>query len=260
MQLIRMQLSTWTEFALECVDCLSAGFTRIEHGGVDVVLLDLNLPDSSGLDTFIDLHSRAPNIPIVVLTSTDDESLAAKAVGLGAQDYLVKGKDGSGLLGRSLRYAIERNQLQVELELARKKHEHEKELRLLQLALPTSSNPVTAESLGHLTLRQTDSALFLKFVEEYGTVIDLALEQRTLKVDHDLRNRLCTMADQMGIRDCSPRDVIEIYSSAVKSKSTGLPSKVHACNEEARMILVELMGRLCSHYRMHSIGTGSTPH
>ncbi len=93
---------------LEHVDRLSAGIERLTNGKVDIVILDLGLPDSQGLDTFIKVHNSVPQIPIVILSGLTDEALAAKAVREGAQDYLTKGYVDSNLLGRSLRYAIER--------------------------------------------------------------------------------------------------------------------------------------------------------
>jgi len=74
----------------------------------DVVLLDLGLPDSHGLDTLVVMRAQAPGVPIVVLTGFQDEALAVEALKRGAQDYLVKGQVDSKLLGRSMRYAIVR--------------------------------------------------------------------------------------------------------------------------------------------------------
>ncbi|MGD0007872.1 MAG: response regulator [Terriglobia bacterium] len=74
----------------------------------DVVLLDLGLPDSHGLDTLVVTRAQAPGVPIVVLTGFQDEALAVEALKGGAQDYLVKGQVDSNLLGRSMRYAIVR--------------------------------------------------------------------------------------------------------------------------------------------------------
>ncbi len=102
-------------FPLEHVDRLADGLDRLEGGGIDVVVLDLDLPDSFGLETFLALHRRAPEIPVLVLTGLDDETVAVGAVRQGAQDYLVKGDFGGHLLVRAIRYAIERNQLQQSL-------------------------------------------------------------------------------------------------------------------------------------------------
>ena len=100
---------------LEHVDRLADGISRMDEGGIDAVLLDLDLPDSFGIDTFLSVHRRAPEIPVVVLTGLDDETVAVGAVRQGAQDYLVKGDFGGQLLVRAIRYAIERNQLQQSL-------------------------------------------------------------------------------------------------------------------------------------------------
>jgi glutamate dehydrogenase (NAD(P)+) len=95
-------------FKVEATDQLQAGLDRVRQGGIDLVLLDLMLPDSHGFETFIHFHAEAPEIPVVVQTALDDLSLAARAVEGGAQDYLVKGQISGAQLTRSIRYALER--------------------------------------------------------------------------------------------------------------------------------------------------------
>jgi signal transduction histidine kinase len=77
----------------------------------DVAILDLLLPDSSGLTTFLTLHQVCPHLPVIVLTATDDHALAATAVRSGAQDYLIKGDVDAAALHRAVAYAIERSRL-----------------------------------------------------------------------------------------------------------------------------------------------------
>jgi two-component system, cell cycle response regulator len=96
---------------LEHVSELSSGLGRLSQGGIDAVLLDLVLPDSSGIVTFERTYAFAPDVPIVVLTSLDDEGLAIGTVQGGAQDYLVKGEVAPGTVVKSIRYAIERHRL-----------------------------------------------------------------------------------------------------------------------------------------------------
>ena len=103
-------------FNLEYAQWLSAGLARVIADDIDVILLDLSLPDSQGFNTFVKMHTQAPNIPILVLTGLDDADMAVKAVHEGAQDYLVKGGVDSQTLVRAIRYAIERQQMLVELE------------------------------------------------------------------------------------------------------------------------------------------------
>ncbi|MDG2385561.1 MAG: SpoIIE family protein phosphatase [Pirellulaceae bacterium] len=104
--------------AIRREDRLSTGLRQIDLGNVDVVLLDLNLPDSSGLDTFRAIHNRAVQTPIIVLSGQDDIDVAVAAVSQGAQDYLTKSEANRSTLARSVRYAIERfRRQQIEQEL-----------------------------------------------------------------------------------------------------------------------------------------------
>jgi len=95
-------------FDLETVALLEPGLNRLVEKKFDIVLTDLGLPDSRGFKTFEKVYAQARNTPVVVLTGLDDEEVAVKAIQSGAQDYLIKGKIGSDLLVRSIRYAIER--------------------------------------------------------------------------------------------------------------------------------------------------------
>ena len=98
---------------------LDEALQRLSAEPFDVILLDLSLPDSQGLETFITVHVYSPHVPIVVLTGLDDASTALNAVGGGAQDYLVKGHVDGQLLMRAIRYAIERQHLAEALEQSR---------------------------------------------------------------------------------------------------------------------------------------------
>jgi diguanylate cyclase (GGDEF)-like protein/PAS domain S-box-containing protein len=88
-------------------DTFAGGFDRAQRGEIDLILLDLDLPDSGNIDTLQAIKGTT-EVPIIVLTGTDDEKLALKAVQMGAQDYLMKGQVDARLLVRSIRYAIER--------------------------------------------------------------------------------------------------------------------------------------------------------
>ncbi|MGA9931623.1 MAG: hybrid sensor histidine kinase/response regulator [Terriglobales bacterium] len=105
---------------VDCVPRLADALVCLEADTPTLVLLDLNLPDSHGADTFRRIMQKAPNVPIVILSGQDDEALATKAVHMGVQDYLVKGDITSKQLERALRYAIERQGLMRALELTRK--------------------------------------------------------------------------------------------------------------------------------------------
>ncbi len=103
-------------YQIHHVDELRKGLDFLNSSGVDVVLLDLGLPDAQGLSAFEKVYAMSPDVPIIVLTSHDDDDLAMEAVHKGAQDYLVKGQIAGGLLQRSIRYAIERKRAAAELK------------------------------------------------------------------------------------------------------------------------------------------------
>jgi signal transduction histidine kinase len=99
---------------LEQVDRLAKALDRLQQGDVDIVLLDLSLPDSHGFDTFVRLERAGSRTPIVVLSGLDDEAMAIRAVREGAQDYLVKGQVDGKTLTRAIRYAVERKHAEDE--------------------------------------------------------------------------------------------------------------------------------------------------
>jgi signal transduction histidine kinase len=107
--------SSATKHTLDAVDRLNAGIERCDQGRVDVVLLDLGLPDSQGFATVATMHAAVPHVPIIVLTGLNDLELAVHAVREGAQDYLVKGTVTADTLERTMYYAIERKNLEEQL-------------------------------------------------------------------------------------------------------------------------------------------------
>lgn len=104
--------SEHTLFKLVRVPKLEEGLERLEESKFDIAILDLNLPDSDGLDTYVKVLSKHPEIPIIILTGLADEEVGIDAVKQGAQDYLVKGEFNGKLLVRSIHYAIERKRLE----------------------------------------------------------------------------------------------------------------------------------------------------
>ena len=109
--MLAVGLGTFYRYDVEVADRLAAACEAVGRRP-DVVLLDLGLPDCRGLETFRRLAARAPDIPIIVLTGSDDKAVAGEAVRLGAQDYLVKGFVDHELVDRAVRYALERHRRQ----------------------------------------------------------------------------------------------------------------------------------------------------
>lgn len=157
-RLIREALRDAGGWRVEVADRLSSALPRLTAGGIDVVLLDLSLPDVQGFDTFVRVHAAAPSLPVVVLTGLSDETLAIRAVQEGAQDYLVKGDVTPQMLNRSMHYAIERARSEAErLELLRREQvaraEAEAERARLQAILESAAHAVifVDAQTGHVT-------------------------------------------------------------------------------------------------------------
>jgi PAS domain S-box-containing protein len=112
-RLLRAMLKsgTATPFAIEHVDCLGAALEKLRLDGLDILLLDLSLPDSHGIETFEKVYATAPHVPILILTGLDDENTAVRAVNQGAQDFLVKGKFDGPALVRAMRHSLERKRI-----------------------------------------------------------------------------------------------------------------------------------------------------
>lgn len=121
-RLLREMFSKETagSFELSHLTHMHEAEARLKAGGVDIVLLDMGLPDGHGLDTLRRARAAAPDVVMIVLTGMEDEALAAAAMKEGAQDYLIKGQIENRALPRALRHAIERQRMQREADLMRK--------------------------------------------------------------------------------------------------------------------------------------------
>jgi Flp pilus assembly CpaE family ATPase len=111
-ELVQAWLSPRTdqiEFILNWTDTLAGGLKRLDQGGVDVILLDLGLPDSRGLKTFATARIHSPGVPIVILSGVDTESLALQMIQQGAQDYILKTACNEETLAKALQYAVGRS-------------------------------------------------------------------------------------------------------------------------------------------------------
>ena len=103
------------QFPLTHVGRLDAGIRCLSEATIDVILLDLSLPDSQGIETLIRMHGAAHGIPIVLMTGLEDDELGLHFIQAGAQDYLIKGQTSAPLLARALQYAVGRKRLEEEL-------------------------------------------------------------------------------------------------------------------------------------------------
>jgi signal transduction histidine kinase len=170
------------DFVLTHLLRLDEAEAHLAKGGVDIVLLDMGLPDGHGMDTVRRTHAAAPGVPIIVLTGLDDEVLAGEAMTQGAQDYMIKGQIESRALPRALRYAIERHQIQAESDLMRSRQMQMKdeffshvshELRSPLTAIRQFVTILTDRLAGDLSPEQDQYlAVVLRNVKQLQSMID----------------------------------------------------------------------------------------
>lgn len=112
-----LTMSSDMNYQLLLADCLASGLKQLSTELIDLILLDLGLPDSQGLDTLNKVLDITRQVPVVVLTGLDNETVGLQAVHYGAQDYLSKNQIQGPILGRTIRYAIERQQVKKQEQL-----------------------------------------------------------------------------------------------------------------------------------------------
>ncbi len=248
------------QFVLTQVDTLADGLALLKQRSFDAMLLDLSLPDSQGLHTLERTLEQAPGIPVIVLTMLNDENLGIRAVQIGAQDYLLKGRSDHELLVRSVRYAIERQRLLAELHQARQQEQlarNASEIAAVARLSQDAGTAVTARLYGSPPLREVQPELFRDLVTRYANILDQCLERRAFKIEVNTSDMLREMAHQLGFLHAGPRDVVDVHTHAIRQqvRNTSVP-RMQAYVEEGRLLVLELMGYLASYYRSHALGRG----
>jgi PAS domain S-box-containing protein len=165
---------------LQCAASLSGGLRLLGEASFDVVLLDLGLPDSQGLDTFARLHAKFPRVPSIVLSGNDNVELAVRAVQAGAQDYLVKGDISGDTLARAIRAAIERERardlLRLTAQIFDRLNSSSSTAPLIRELLLLIKNDIGVEAAG-IRLREGDD---FPYFETSGFSDDFVASERSL--------------------------------------------------------------------------------
>ncbi|AFY57908.1 response regulator with CheY-like receiver, AAA-type ATPase, and DNA-binding domains [Rivularia sp. PCC 7116] len=228
---------------------LEKGLQKLAVNKIDVIFLDLMLTDSRGIKTLSAMLEAAPTLPIIVYTILD-EAAGVKALELGAIGYLHKTEIDTNLLVYAIRSAIERQQ---HLNILKQQQTEQQQAEFEQLEAFGASASSNANLPGLESLRESQPDIFAELVHSYSEVMDLSLEEKAYKVEHNISDKLSALARQLGFMQATPRDVIEIHTTVIKDK-TNHSRKSQAYAKEARLIILQLMGYLTAYYRKYFIG------
>ncbi|MBE0431493.1 MAG: response regulator [Dehalococcoidia bacterium] len=183
-------------FDVRYADRLQAAVEYLSQNRVDVILLDLGLPDSQGLETLKKVYAQASELPIVVLTGLNDEMIGVQAVNEGAQDYLIKGQVDTHLLCRAVRYALERKQAE----------QRERRLQLqLNLSNRLASLGLMVEGIAHEINNPLTSVIGFAQMLAYDDIPESAREDARRISDNaqrvaDIMKNLLTFARQQKLQ------------------------------------------------------------
>lgn len=225
-------------YAVELKASLAEGLDRVVRDGVDIVLLDLSLPDSQGLETFMELSARAPALPVVILTAAADDALATAALRAGAQDYLVKGQIDSRALSRAIRYAIERKRLEESLWKARRELELRVEERTSLLRKANSELALFASAATH-ELREP-----LRKIVGWGDLLERRCGEALGEAGRGLLHQMRQAAGRQGELIDSLRELTRVSTQGRPLERVELDSVVGEIAAEMAPLFASAGGRL----------------
>ncbi|MEM1093008.1 MAG: response regulator [Bacteroidota bacterium] len=162
----------------------------------DIILLDLTLPESSGLDTYTEVYGLYNNVPIVVLTGTNDEAVGLEAVQMGAQDYLIKGEADVSLISRVIRYAYERqHQQKVQAAYLQDLYAEKELFRALFLRHPDPQLVVEADGRVQVANTQAGKVLGIDPAALEGVQATISANELALAVTGQTITHACRTID-----------------------------------------------------------------
>ena len=241
---------------------LHDGLARLRDGEFAAILLDLSLPDSDYTETLKRVREQAPSTPIVIVSGAGDEQMIREALRGGAQDYLVKDHLNPFAMRRSLGFEMERQRLLEELATERRERELlSRDHARLESMLVDRPAETTASIYGDKPLRDRQSEAFDELVEAYERLLATSLDRRVLRANGQdpFAPDLHRFTDDLGSVRAGARDVLEIHACAMKEIGAKVNARrAAAYSEEARYMLIQVLGRLVGHYRLYAHSIADT--
>lgn len=228
------------------VDHASTAGDALAQKTFDVALIDLQLPDSAGLDTARRFCVPETPVPMIILTGTADEAMGPEAVRLGAQDYLVKDNLTGPQLKRAIDYSLVRHEL-TQNQIASLRNE-------LQRLSDTLSSDASSTPPPAGQLRDSDPDTFNSLARQYTEALDRSLERTTFKDGPDTTDVLRGLAGELARRQAGSRDIVELHVSVLRDAiKNSIPERTQGYVAEGRLVAFELAGHLLDEYRAQAL-------
>lgn len=228
-------------FEIVYVKRLSDAAASPQSRAVGVVLLDLRLPDSSGVETVKAVYKQTDQIPIVVLSGTEDEELAQACIDAGAQDYLSKGEVHARSLRRAIGDAISR------VREAQLRELQETIVRYRALSSASQSTTVTAALAGSGAISMRQPEIFNRLVSDYRALFEGLVSER----GGNPRGAMELTATVLGDTNGGPRDLLDVHVAALdQAIEKDNEQKSRSIVFEARLLALQIMGLLVDYYRV----------
>ena len=223
---------------------LSQAVELLQSGPIDVVLLDLGLPDCDGVDSVRAIHAAAQGAPIVVLTGTGDEALGQACMDAGAQDFLRKGALGARDLLRAIGYAITR----VRERQLRELNEALEAYRELSSASQRTSVTAALAGSGAISLRSPEG--FADVADAYFQLIAPYIGGQVTRLNPP-RVQMEQVATRLGDMNAGPRDLLDVHLAALdRAHGRGDDLQSRTIVFESRLLALKMMGLLVDYYRV----------
>lgn len=236
--------ATVPAYEVVIVESLADGVAALQRGHFDLVLLDLTLPDSEGLETLSGVISTAPDIPVVVLTGHDEDGVGLACIDAGAQDYLSKAEMTADSLGRVVSFALGRSR-ETQAKLLRMVVRTDK-----ALAATPSLTSVTRALAGAGSIRDREPAIYASLQVSYQGLLEAYVENLTYKKKGSPKEDMEILVTRLGDLGAAPRDMIEIHTASLDGiRQESKKSMVYTYAADSRLFALEMMGLLVEYYR-----------
>lgn len=221
----------------------------------DLVMLDLALPDSQGMDTLLAVVELAPASPIIIITGKTDVDFGERALLAGAHDFLVKGRYTSADLRRCVRFAVARQRRMEESRLMTARWSDTDGNGPDGHPLRNGAQGLVPRLSRRVPVQEVFPEAFAELVATYARLVPLRLEEQGLRVDYRVSSSSRALAGELGRLRGRAHDLAEVHLTALQRLAEGATKpRSRALNASADSLLLETLGHLVSYYRDQVLG------